>query len=72
MRILMIHNRYLQGGGEDQCAEAETELLISRGHEVVTLDEHNTRIAQLGRVRTAAKTLGSSESTALSTWLTHS
>ena len=57
----MIHNQYLQGGGEDQCAEAETALLRSRGHEVVNLVEHNTRVAQLGAVRTAAKTIWSSD-----------
>jgi glycosyltransferase involved in cell wall biosynthesis len=57
----MVHNRYLQGGGEDECADAEARLLESRGHEVVTLLEDNSRVAQLGALRAATKTLWSSE-----------
>ena len=35
MRILFIHNRYLQSaGGEDTTLEAEANLLTSKGHEV--------------------------------------
>jgi len=41
MRVLILHNRYRQHGGEDAVAEAETELLRSRGVEVLRLDAHN-------------------------------
>ncbi len=37
MKILLVHNRYLQYGGEDTTFEAETKLLVSKGHEVETL-----------------------------------
>lgn len=34
MKILVLHNRYRQPGGEDALFQAETELLRSQGHEV--------------------------------------
>jgi len=34
MRVLQIHNRYRQHGGEDQVVAAEATLLRSNGHEV--------------------------------------
>src|ERR1700722_14773744 len=34
MRILMVHNRYTQAGGEDVSTEAEVRLLRENGHEV--------------------------------------
>jgi glycosyltransferase involved in cell wall biosynthesis len=37
MRILFIHNRYLQEGGEDAALELETRLLEQKGHIVSTL-----------------------------------
>jgi glycosyltransferase involved in cell wall biosynthesis len=45
MRILVIHNRYQQAGGEDVVVRAETSLLRSRGHEVETFQEDNVEIA---------------------------
>jgi glycosyltransferase involved in cell wall biosynthesis len=44
MRILVIHNRYQQAGGEDVVVRAETSLLRSRGHEVETFQEDNVEI----------------------------
>ncbi len=37
MRILILHNRYREFGGEDVVVEAETALLRSAGHDVRTL-----------------------------------
>lgn len=37
MRVLTVHNRYQQRGGEDECFEAERDLLRARGHVV---EEH--------------------------------
>lgn len=37
MKILVIHNEYLQRGGEDTVFAQEKELLASRGHEVESL-----------------------------------
>jgi glycosyltransferase involved in cell wall biosynthesis len=58
----MIHNRYLQRGGEDQSTEAEVAILRAHGHEVVLHEEHNTRVQQLGNVRTAGRVFWSAES----------
>lgn len=37
MRILFVHNRYQQAGGEDRALELESSLLIEKGHEVTIL-----------------------------------
>ncbi|HET9837184.1 MAG TPA: glycosyltransferase, partial [Candidatus Angelobacter sp.] len=62
MKILMLHNRYLIPGGEDQASAAEVSLLRGHGHEVELLEEDNRRIEQLGRVHTALRTVWSGES----------
>ena len=41
MRVLFIHNRYRQYGGEDAVAEAEANLLRSNGMNVRYLDYSN-------------------------------
>lgn len=45
MRILTIHNKYRQRGGEDESREAEDTLLEARGHGVRSLafDNHSIR-----------------------------
>lgn len=62
MNILMLHNRYLVPGGEDQSAAAEANLLQQQGCNVELLEEDNRRIDQLGKVKTAMRTVWSSES----------
>jgi glycosyltransferase involved in cell wall biosynthesis len=62
MKVLMLHNRYLIPGGEDQCSVAEADLLRHHGHEVQLLEEDNRRVEQLGYVRTAMRTVWSRES----------
>jgi glycosyltransferase involved in cell wall biosynthesis len=62
MKILMLHNRYLLPGGEDQATAAEAALLRDYGHEVEVLVEDNRRVEQLGRARTALRTVWSAES----------
>lgn len=42
MRILFIHNRYLQPGGEDVALDLEEQLLRQKGHAVSTLIFDNT------------------------------
>ncbi len=44
MRILMVHNRYQQRGGEDAVVEAESRLLASGGIEVLRFDADNDAI----------------------------
>jgi len=62
MKILMLHNRYLLPGGEDQVAAAETALLREYGHEVELLEEDNRRIEQLDKAHLALRTIWSRES----------
>lgn len=62
MRILSVHNRYLIGGGEDNSTAAENALLEQHGHTVECYTEDNERVAELGFVRTAARTIWSQES----------
>jgi glycosyltransferase involved in cell wall biosynthesis len=58
MRVLLLHNRYRQAGGEDIVVRAERELLEKYGHEVDLLEADNSEIAGLaGRVRAALGTI---------------
>jgi len=44
MKILLVHNRYQQPGGEDVVAAAEAELLRRRGHSVTLVEVDNQAI----------------------------
>jgi len=48
LRILLLHNRYQQPGGEDSVVEAEKRLLLDAGHRVVEYSRHNDEIAGYG------------------------
>ena len=61
LKILLAHNRYLIAGGERQVFEAELGLLRANGHEVEEYVEDNLRVDRLGKVRTAARTIWSTE-----------
>jgi glycosyltransferase involved in cell wall biosynthesis len=45
MKILLVHNRYQQVGGEDSVFQAESELLSKHGHDVdhLVFDNHEIR-----------------------------
>jgi glycosyltransferase involved in cell wall biosynthesis len=62
MKVLMLHNRYLIAGGEDQSTLAEAALLREHGCQVELVEEDNRRVEQLSRGRTAFRTLWSRES----------
>jgi glycosyltransferase involved in cell wall biosynthesis len=62
MKVLMLHNRYLVPGGEDQSTAAEVALLTDYGHRVELLEQDNRDIESLGKARTAVRTVWSSES----------
>lgn len=62
MKILMLHNRYLVPGGEDLSTAAEADLLTRHGHQVELLQQDNRRVAELGKARTALRTVWSRES----------
>ncbi len=54
LAILVIHNRYLEPGGEDTVANAEIQLLRSHGHRVLQYARHNREIARFSVLRKAA------------------
>jgi glycosyltransferase involved in cell wall biosynthesis len=62
MKVLMLHNRYLIPGGEEPSSLAEVAILREHGHQVDFLEEDNHRIEQLGKLRTAVRTVWSRES----------
>lgn len=59
MKILLVHNYYLQAGGEDIAFRAEYDLLRSHGHSVQIIEDHNTRIAEKDRLSLAVETVWS-------------
>ncbi len=60
MKLLLVHERYRQPGGEDAAFAQEALLLRRRGHDVLLYTEDNSRIEQIGRAATAARTVWSS------------
>jgi glycosyltransferase involved in cell wall biosynthesis len=62
MKILLVHERYVQAGGEDTVFASETDMLRRFGQTVVRSVEDNRRIAGIGPVRMAVKTHWSSAS----------
>lgn len=59
MRILLVHNRYQQRGGEDQVYEGEARLLALHGHDVLRYEVHNDSIGQVSRPGLASRTIWS-------------
>jgi glycosyltransferase involved in cell wall biosynthesis len=57
MRVLICHNFYQQGGGEDQVFAAEADLLRQFGHDVETYAVHNDEIQSAGKLKLAAATV---------------
>jgi len=53
MKIVVIHNKYQIGGGEDVVVENEKKLLESKGHEVLAYFKDNTEIANYSFLRKA-------------------
>ena len=51
--VLVIHNRYLEAGGEDSVVNAEIDLLRRNGHRVLQYARHNREIAHFSRARKA-------------------
>ncbi|HUH13341.1 MAG TPA: glycosyltransferase, partial [Longimicrobiales bacterium] len=57
--VVLVHNRYLERGGEDVVFEAEADLLEGRGHRVLRFEADNRDVAALGPLRLAARTVWS-------------
>jgi glycosyltransferase involved in cell wall biosynthesis len=65
MKVLMLHNRYQQRGGEDQAVESEERMLAAAGHSVARYDRRNAEIERftiLERALLPATTLWSRKS----------
>ena len=55
MKVLLVHNRYQQRGGEDAVVDAEASLLANRGVQVQRLDADNDSIeGALAKIRVSA------------------
>jgi glycosyltransferase involved in cell wall biosynthesis len=57
MKILLVHNHYLQPGGEDQVFAAEREVLQAHGEAVRVYTLHNRHIASMGKLDLASSTI---------------
>ncbi|TAM37174.1 glycosyltransferase family 1 protein [bacterium] len=47
MKILIVHNHYLEKGGEDQVVSAEVSLLEEHGHKVIIYEKSNEYLKKL-------------------------
>ena len=58
MKILCVHNRYQQAGGEDNVVVAEAELLAEYGHDVELwcVDNKDLPVGFTGKIKTALAT----------------
>jgi glycosyltransferase involved in cell wall biosynthesis len=54
LKILLLHNRYRQPGGEDVVVESQEKLLRSKGHDVRVFEKDNHEIDGYGLLRKAA------------------
>jgi glycosyltransferase involved in cell wall biosynthesis len=57
--ILLVHNRYLERGGEDSAFETEAALLEGFGHRVLLYERDNREIASLAPALVALRTVWS-------------
>ncbi|MBI1942059.1 MAG: glycosyltransferase family 4 protein [Betaproteobacteria bacterium] len=55
LRIVVVHNRYRQRGGEDAVAEAEIALLRARGHAVQLYQRDNHELDRIGPLRASSQ-----------------
>ena len=60
-RIAIVHNRYLQSGGEDIVFRMEAELLASDGHTVLRYEYDNREVERLPPAVLACKTVWNAE-----------
>jgi len=57
LKICLVHNFYLQLGGEEQAFAAESSILEEHGHRVFRYTIHNDRIKELNPLKLACCTL---------------
>lgn len=63
LRILVAHTRYQQAGGEDVVFMLETDLLRRMGHTVVTYEQSNQQLQEIGPVAGFLQAVWSRETT---------
>ena len=59
MRVLIVHNRYTQPGGEDEVFRGEVDLLEQNGHEVIPFVEDNARFKGMPPLKAAQNAIWS-------------
>src|SRR5947209_7894885 len=57
MKIALVHNTYLQPGGEDEVFEAEAAILRNAGHDVVKVRVHNSAIQGMSKPALLSNTI---------------
>lgn len=57
MRVLLLHNRYQQPGGEDKAFMAESKLLEAYGHQVLEYTVHNDLVSKMSRLALGKATI---------------
>lgn len=57
MKVLLVHNKYQQPGGEDEVFADEANLLKSYGHQVLRYSVHNDRVVDMNPLALAGATL---------------
>lgn len=57
MKVLLVHNYYLEPGGEDQVFAAEADILRAHGDQVRQYTVHNGRLASMSRLDAAASAI---------------
>lgn len=55
--VLIVHNRYLQPGGEDRVVDLEANLLGAAGHTVLRYEVHNSETSAMTRGELATRML---------------
>ncbi len=67
MKILFVHNRYQQAGGEDNVVAAEADLLAKHGHDIElwSVDNKDLPAGFTGKIKTALATSYSASSRAV-------
>ena len=61
MKILMVHNRYLIRGGEDEIFDSESKLLEAHNHEIIKYIQNNKIIQDIPRLKLGIRTIWSQE-----------
>jgi glycosyltransferase involved in cell wall biosynthesis len=60
MKIMVVHNKYREAGGEDGVFSSEAALLEARDHRVLRYVVHNDQVANMNRLILAGKALWNS------------